>query len=246
MKLIIASELGSSCALAMLVFHRLLERKGRKPFRLPSGPRLSVLQAGPCAKARPVINKVAASKRSFRIMRCMVVLLSPSPDVVRPATSTNIIGQESRQASEIPGAERKIRPERLRYWGRGTTRPANAADRVPGQPLIAGARLEERECRAGVTASVRVEDRQQHLLGGGDHVHDGRGAPVLLHDDPARAVHRVGVDQRLRARSANTTGVFRPTDIAVAVRRQPRGGVGHGRGHRSYRSTCIRTGYGGE
>src|SRR5271167_2536947 len=66
MKLMIAFELGSSGALAMFVFHRLLGRKGRNPFKLPSAPRLSLMQEGPCAYPRLETVTVTAASKQLR------------------------------------------------------------------------------------------------------------------------------------------------------------------------------------
>jgi hypothetical protein len=62
MKLMIASELGSTGALAMLVFHRLLVRKGTNPFRLPSGPNEIPLQGLPWAETAIVRSKRLAAR----------------------------------------------------------------------------------------------------------------------------------------------------------------------------------------
>jgi hypothetical protein len=64
MKLMIASELGSRGALAMLVFHRLFEGKGTKPSRAPSRPRLRTEQGEPWAKlVKEIANRQQRRRR---------------------------------------------------------------------------------------------------------------------------------------------------------------------------------------
>src|ERR1039457_3303882 len=77
MKLMIAPEFGSSGALAMFVFQRLLGGKGMNPFKLAPCPRLIRLQGLICANATMLNSKrVVASSRTVRDLRCMVVLLN--------------------------------------------------------------------------------------------------------------------------------------------------------------------------
>src|ERR1035438_6647339 len=76
MKLMIAAEFGSSGALAMLVFQRLLGGKGMYPFKVAPCPGLIRLQGLICADARLAMNKrLAMGNREDRDLRCMMALL---------------------------------------------------------------------------------------------------------------------------------------------------------------------------
>src|ERR1039457_2072244 len=72
MKLMIASEFGSSGALAMFVFQRPLDGKGMNPFKLAPCPKLIRLQGLICADARLAMNKrIAIGNREVRDLRCI-------------------------------------------------------------------------------------------------------------------------------------------------------------------------------
>src|SRR5580704_5282829 len=91
MKLMMAAELGSTAAFAILVFHKLLGGKGRNPFRLPSCPR--VIPPQPLAWAKPRLasnRKLTASSRGRRDLRCTVVLLTLDSPTVSPITAKHI------------------------------------------------------------------------------------------------------------------------------------------------------------
>src|ERR1022692_4360792 len=76
MKVMIVSEFGSSGALAMFVFQRLLDGKGMNPFKLAPCPRLIRLQGLICADTRPMASdSVTADNRHFRNFSPIAVLL---------------------------------------------------------------------------------------------------------------------------------------------------------------------------
>src|SRR5579862_2712101 len=75
MRLMMASESGSTGAPAMSVFHRLLGRKGTKPFRLPSGPTLMPLQGLLCVNATLLMETTAIRNRQGSSLRCTAILL---------------------------------------------------------------------------------------------------------------------------------------------------------------------------
>ena len=74
---LVAAELGSTGALEMLVFQRLLAGKGTKPFRLPSCPRVIPLQGFPWAEAVAARNsRLDRSRSGLKDFTCMAILRS--------------------------------------------------------------------------------------------------------------------------------------------------------------------------
>src|SRR5580698_164671 len=76
MKLMMAEEFGSTGALEMLVFQRLLGGKGTKPFKLPSGPWVITLQGLFWAETVIATRRLLKSNRRLRDLTCMAILRS--------------------------------------------------------------------------------------------------------------------------------------------------------------------------